>query len=133
MGQQQLSREGNQRGQSGRHLDAGHRRLPRPPLTGIWARAPYLHNGTIPDLASLLDPASRPTRWRRTGSSEADYDAVRVGLRYEIIAASPSPDTREGRQVIDTTREGMRANGHLFGATLSVDEREDLLAYLRGL
>ena len=104
-----------------------------PPLTGIWARAPYLHNGTIPDLASLLDPASRPTRWRRTGSSEADYDAVRVGLRYEIIAASPSPDTREGRQVIDTTREGMRANGHLFGATLSVDEREDLLAYLRGL
>ena len=34
------------------------------PLDGIWARAPYLHNGSVPTLADLLmDPSSRPKQF----------------------------------------------------------------------
>ena len=36
------------------------------PLDGLWLRAPYLHNGSVPNLRALLDPpAERPRSfWR---------------------------------------------------------------------
>jgi hypothetical protein len=104
-----------------------------PPLVGIWARAPYFHNGSVPDLAGVLDPTRRPTRWRRLGSELEHYDLDRVGLRYDEVAAPPDPNTREGRLVYDTTREGMGNGGHPYGAPLGEAERSDLLEYLRGL
>ena len=37
------------------------------PLEGLWLRAPYLHNGSVPTLADLLaPPAERPTRSGKT-------------------------------------------------------------------
>jgi mono/diheme cytochrome c family protein len=104
-----------------------------PSLVGIWARAPYFHNGAVPDLASVLDPASRPARWRRTGSAEGDYDVDRVGWRYAPVDGAPDPDTREGRLVVDTARPGLGADGHPFGSALAEDERRDLLEYLKTL
>jgi hypothetical protein len=105
------------------------------PVVGIWARAPYFHNGSVPDLTGVLDPTQRPTRWRRAGSGGelSDYDVDRVGFRYEEVATPPDPNTREGRLVYDTTREGMSNGGHTFGAPLTDVERADLLEYLRGL
>ena len=105
------------------------------PLVGIWARAPYFHNGSVPDLMGVLDPSRRPTRWRRVGSGGelADYDVDRVGFRYEEVSTAPDPNTREGRQVYDTTREGMGNAGHTFGAPLTDAQRSDLLEYLRSL
>ena len=36
------------------------------PLDGIWARSPYLHNGSVPTLRDLLEPAAkRPSHWYR--------------------------------------------------------------------
>lgn len=101
-----------------------------PPLTGVWASAPYLHNGTVPDLASLLDPDQRPTAWTRTGWSADDYDPDRVGWRTESATAGTDPDTPESRRIVDTTREGMSSGGHLYGTDLSESERADLLAFL---
>lgn len=103
------------------------------PLDGIWARAPYFHNGSVPDLVGVLDPSQRPVRWRRTGSSASDYDASRVGWRYEEVASSPPADTRAGRAVYDTTRPGMSNAGHTYGSALGEAERADLLEYLRTL
>ena len=105
------------------------------PLVGIWARAPYFHNGSVPDLMAVLDPTKRPTRWRRvgTGGELSDYDVERVGFRYEEVSTPSDPSTREGRLVYDTTREGMSNAGHTFGASLTDVERSDLLEYLRGL
>ena len=36
------------------------------PLDGVWARAPYLHNGSVPTLRDLMDaPAERPDTFYR--------------------------------------------------------------------
>jgi mono/diheme cytochrome c family protein len=104
-----------------------------PPLVGLWARAPYFHNGSVPDLVSVLDPSERPAKWRRVEIDGSDYDPVRVGLRYEVVSSSPDPSTREGRLIYDTTREGMSNGGHTFAAVLAAEERADLLEYLRNL
>ncbi len=51
-----------------------------PPLDGLWASAPYLHNGSVPTLWHLLHPEARPVIWRRT-SVTPDLD--RMGLQIE--------------------------------------------------
>jgi hypothetical protein len=103
------------------------------PLSGVWARAPYFHNGSVPDLLGVLELAERPTRWKRAGSELSDYDTDRVGFRYETVDTAPDPNTREGRLVYDTTRAGMGNGGHRYGEKLTDAERSDLLEYLRGL
>ena len=73
-----------------------------PPLYGVWATAPYFHNGAVPDLAGVLERAARPQVWRRVShTARADqagrvvmgfdaglaaYDADRVGWQYEELA-----------------------------------------------
>jgi hypothetical protein len=104
-----------------------------PPMVGIWARAPYFHNGSVPDLMGLLDSRQRPARWTRSGTELGDYDPDRVGFRYQEVSAAPIPTTREGRLVYDTTRPGMSNGGHQYGDALGDDERADLLEYLRSL
>ena len=104
-----------------------------PPLVGIWALAPYFHNGSVPDLIGVLAPTERPAMWRRVELDGSDYDPVRVGLRYEAVTSSPDPNTRDGRLVYDTAREGMSNGGHDFAASLSAEQRVDLLEYLRSL
>ena len=100
------------------------------PLTGVWASAPYLHNGSVPDLASLLDSASRPAVWQRTGAEAADYDPVRVGWRYTTPPAPGDRRTPEARRVVDTAQVGLSNQGHTYGDALSDDERAALLAFL---
>jgi hypothetical protein len=95
-----------------------------PPLLGVWATAPYLHNGSVPDLASLLDPPSRPSRWRRTGVEEGDYDVERVGWRVEIEPVA-------GANVYDTSLPGLSSAGHQV--VVPEPERADLLSFLRTL
>jgi mono/diheme cytochrome c family protein len=97
-----------------------------PPLLGVWATAPYLHNGSVPDLRALLRSTERPARWRRLAPSADDYDTQRVGVRFELAAA-----TDPG--VYDTTREGLSAAGHDFGDALSDAQVDALLAYLKTL
>ncbi len=104
-----------------------------PPLPGIWARAPYLHNGSIPTLAALLDPASRPARWKRTGAEALDYDESSVGWRFEVITGATTDATIDGRKVYDTSRPGLSNQGHTFGSDLDADDRAALLDYLKVL
>jgi mono/diheme cytochrome c family protein len=104
-----------------------------PPLRGVWATAPYFHNGSVPDLEGVLDSKKRPSRWRRTGSEAEDYDLARVGWRTTTPAAGGDPSSIDGRRVVDTSRAGMGNGGHEFGDALADADREDLLEYLRGL
>ncbi len=104
-----------------------------PPLVGIWARAPYLHNGSVPDLTAVLDPSQRPAMWRRMERNGSDYDPERVGVKYDVLSSGGDRNTRDGRRVYDTTREGMGNGGHDFAAALSAEQRADLLEYLRSL
>jgi hypothetical protein len=56
------------------------------PLDGIWATAPYLHNGSVPTLYHLLlPPAERPKSF---WLGSRDYDAEKVGYVWESKPAS---------------------------------------------
>lgn len=48
------------------------------PLNGIWATAPFLHNGSVPNLYQLLLPAKQRVKTFRVGSNE--FDPVKVGF-----------------------------------------------------
>lgn len=107
-----------------------------PPLDGIWATAPYLHNGSVPTLAHLLDSGSRPDRFLRPASTGFEhYDRERVGWRAEEIAAceGPPPGSEEARRYFDSTRFGLDNGGHGFGDGIAPDERRDLIEYLKSL
>jgi hypothetical protein len=51
-----------------------------PPLDGVWATAPYLHNGSVPTLAALLDTRNRPTYWRHEAPSPTTTRRARLAL-----------------------------------------------------
>ncbi len=102
------------------------------PLDGIWATAPYLHNGSVPTLWHLLHPKQRPAVWSH--ESNDGYDKQRVGLPVEISDAVPSPiDAASRRRYFDTRKFGKSADGHDFPAALSDAEREAVLEYLKTL
>src|SRR5262249_38051852 len=92
-----------------------------PPLYGIWATAPYFHNGSVPNLWEVLKASDRKQIWRRVSrptlhdpnetpvampimgydtSLDQDpeygqpaYDTQNVGWRYDEIACNPDPNT----------------------------------------
>lgn len=105
-----------------------------PPLDGIWATAPYLHNGSVPTLEALLDSSKRPTYWTRSFDS-SDYDEVRVGFRTttldhgKVAGSSGSAN----RRIYDTTRPGYGNAGHTFGDGLSDADRGAVIEYLKTL
>jgi cytochrome c5 len=105
-----------------------------PPLTGIWATAPYLHNGSVPTLAALLDSRRRPTFWARSFDSR-DYDPREIGFRYEVLDHGPERELLRDRKarIYDTRKRGYGNGGHTFGDPLADEERSDLLEYLKTL
>ena len=103
-----------------------------PPLDGIWASAPYLHNGSIPTLWHLLHPAQRPRIWKRTSES---LDTDRVGLQIQSYPELPDTirSTAERRRYFDTRQLGKSNTGHLFPNALTPAERRAVLEYLKTL
>jgi mono/diheme cytochrome c family protein len=103
-----------------------------PPLDGVWASAPYLHNGSVPSLWHVLHPKERPVVWRRTPTG---YDDARVGLEVEELAEMPAgrllPADR--RTFFDTRKPGKSAAGHDFPDALTEDEKAAVLEYLKTL
>lgn len=104
-----------------------------PDLTGIWARAPYLHNGSVPTLHALLKPSARPRFFKRRGAAAASYDRAAVGWIVEVLdAGQVATDPRNVRDAIyDTTLPGLSNGGHPYGDDLSDEERTALLEYLK--
>jgi hypothetical protein len=95
------------------------------PLDGLWLRAPYLHNGSVPTLADLLEPASaRPKQYWR-GSDL--FDAVKIGF----VSEGPVAEAEGVR--FDTAVPGNDNGGHEYGAALTADEKRALLEYLKTL
>src|SRR5262249_21185688 len=78
-----------------------------PPLDGIWATAPYLHNGSVPTLAALLESGTRPKYWSRSADAD-DYDPIGVGLKFTPLAAGQSaePDPQKRARIYDTEQMG---------------------------
>lgn len=100
-----------------------------PPLAGLWASAPYLHNGSVPSLAAMLSPAERPRRFM-VGGHALDWD--RVGLRLMPDGSYPPgymPFSQP--QWIDTSEAGRGNAGHEQGATLSIADKRALIEFLK--
>ncbi|MGK0365204.1 MAG: mono/diheme cytochrome c family protein [Saprospiraceae bacterium] len=95
-----------------------------PPLDGIWATAPYLHNGSVPDLATFLDSSIRPKYWKRNFDNP-QYNEDNTGWEYEEMLEGGDPD------VYDTTQEGYDNRGHYFADEFTENERRSLLEYLK--
>jgi hypothetical protein len=104
-----------------------------PPLHGIWAAAPYFHNGSVPNILGVLDPSrERPRIWKRVSRPKpADlnvvmgydtdvyraYDFEKLGWKYEEVACGDpgtkpgqdcnpdAPDTPPSREVYDALYE----------------------------
>jgi hypothetical protein len=105
-----------------------------PPLDGIWATGPFLHNGSVPNLALVLDSEKRPTYWRRVDYDSTTFDEVSLGWPYVALDAGHDvlpPD--EAKYVYDTTLFGHHATGHPFGDHLADAERTAVIEYLKTL
>jgi cytochrome c5 len=105
-----------------------------PPLDGVWATAPYLHNGSVPDVRALLDSSQRPAFWRHVVEPR-EYDPAVLGWRYEQLEGGKLTfeDGEAKTQVYDTTLPGYSNAGHLFGDVLSETERSAVIEYLKTL
>ena len=103
-----------------------------PPLNGIWASAPYFHNGSVPSLWHVLHPAERPAVWTRTPDG---YDQQKVGVEATAHERVPA-DIKSGherRRYFDTAGFGKSAAGHDFPDALDEGEKRAVLEYLKTL
>jgi mono/diheme cytochrome c family protein len=106
-----------------------------PPLDGVWATAPYLHNGAVPTLYDMLNSKTRPKLFTRSYRTDADaYDAVKVGWKVQVLDRVPDGlPPFERRKIYDTTQPGRSNAGHTFGDHLTEDERWAVIEYLKTL
>jgi len=94
------------------------------PLDGIWLRAPYLHNGSVPTLRDLLEPPERRPKVFYRGDDV--FDQKNVGF----VSNVPEGD---GRMFFayDTSVPGNGNGGHLYGTTLPDTDKSAIVEYLK--
>jgi cytochrome c5 len=102
------------------------------PLNGIWATAPYMHNGSVPNLYEVLLPEGRRSKTFTLGSRA--FDPVRVGFALD------QPKTAKGYTpfTLDVSQKGNWNTGHDFvtrkdGTPFTEDERWQLVEYMKTL
>jgi mono/diheme cytochrome c family protein len=101
------------------------------PLDGIWASAPYFHNGAAPTIWAVMNPTERPKIWKR---SENGYDQIKVGMEVEEFDSIPKNlSARQRRMYYDTSHVGNSAAGHTFPDDLDADEKTAVIEYLKTL
>jgi hypothetical protein len=97
------------------------------PLEGVWLRAPFLHNGSVPTLRDLLEPAEkRPTVFYRGYDV---YDTKNVGFIGAVA-------TENGKNYFryDTALSGNGNAGHegrVYGTELPSEDKQALVEYLK--
>jgi mono/diheme cytochrome c family protein len=108
-----------------------------PPLDGIWATAPYLHNGSAPTVYHVLNSKARPKIFTRSFRTDLDaYDADKLGWKVQVLASKPEASKLsplEYRKIYDTGAVGRGNGGHTFGDKLSEEERKAVIEYLKTL
>ncbi len=104
-------------------------------MQGIWAAAPYLHNGSVPTLDDLLKPATeRPTSFRigpnYDPTGKVGLAATQTKFNFTLQTGCVPKNDPRYKAVLNS---GNSNCGHEFGATLKPDEKAALLEYLKSL
>jgi mono/diheme cytochrome c family protein len=104
-----------------------------PPLDGIWATAPFLHNGSVPTIALVLNSHARPVQWKRADLDSTHFDEDALGWPWE--ATGPQADAPEPERpfIYDTSYWSQSSAGHPFGDHLTPAERRAVIEYLKTL
>ncbi len=113
------------RGQGRAWLEKGNGYV-APPLVGVWATAPYLHNGSVPTVYHILNSKERPSFWTKSSSSFA-LDQTNLGWEFRVF------DSKVDKYCYDTTLPGYGNQGHTFGDKLTDPERYSVIEYLKTL
>lgn len=105
------------------------------PLDGIWARSPYLHNGSVPTLRDLLEPSAcqggkpcRPAKWYR-GSDV--FDTTRVGYRSDNTGAAAADLFLYDTSVLGNANSGHE--GKAYGTELPAADKDAIVEYMKTL
>jgi hypothetical protein len=107
-----------------------------PALDGVWASAPYLHNGSVPSIWHLMHPEQRPARFE-VGGHRLDYATLGIAGEPGVdgtwrYPADHSPWTLP--EVYDTTQPGRSNAGHAAQfAGLSEEDKRALIEFLKRL
>jgi hypothetical protein len=97
------------------------------PLDGIWLRAPYLHNGSVPTLRLLLEPAAnRPALFYRGNDN---YDPVNVGFVWQLQASDGRTYFPYDTRAIANGNWGHE--GPAYGTALPSEDKDALVEYLK--
>ena len=112
-----------------------------PPLDGVWATAPYFHNGSVPTLEGVLKSTDRPKRFTRSfHTGVEDYDRERVGWKVKEVPepkdgvpVPPGETSADRRRVYDTGQTGRGNAGHTYGDDLSDADRRAVIEFLKTL
>ncbi|MCB9026833.1 MAG: cytochrome c [Bdellovibrionaceae bacterium] len=84
-----------------------------PPLTGIWARWPYFHNNSVPDLCSLLMPSSeRPKKYWAGEAINPNIDFDKNCNGYPLGDKTPLSWKKEKEKLYNTEHRGKSRFGH---------------------
>jgi hypothetical protein len=102
------------------------------PLDGIWATAPYLHNGSVPNLWALLSPVDERPKEFCLGSRQ--FDPKNVGYETTCVEGAFKLDTtiRGNLNTGHEFKDGLRGNG-VIGRSLRPEERRALIEFLKSL
>lgn len=121
------------------------------PLNGVWATAPFLHNGSVPNLKALLSPYEQRPNLVQLGSTRIDIDNVGVWQDPSLEMTVGKNYAENGIFILDTSLPGNSNKGHEFssayimgadynqqptgviGPELKDDERLALIEYLKTL
>lgn len=118
-----------------------------PPLVGVWASAPYFHNGSVPTVELVLNSKKRPAIWKRENRDPFAYNLEELGLKYSIVTPAEyeefsrsvenddplSPSSLDFRAIYNTRDFGRSNQGHLFGDAMADEERKTVIEFLKSL
>jgi hypothetical protein len=97
------------------------------PLDGVWLRAPYLHNGSVPTLRDLLEPkAKRPPSFYRGYDV---YDPIKVGFVSNVPSENGRTFFQYDIKVAGNSNEGHE--GKAYGTELAADQKDAIVEYLK--
>jgi hypothetical protein len=110
------------------------------PLNGVWATAPFLHNGSVPTLYDLLSPLEERPKAFLLG--DPSFDAIRVGVVTHPVEPKGRTYDNNGYFILDTSRPSNHNTGHEFsdqkhegviGPALSPEERTAIIEFLKSI